>query len=205
MMTNKKINADALWEVAWTYIKTVVDTVREPFVVLDGNLRIVSVNRTFCSVFQVTSEETEGELIYKLGNGQWNISKLKILLEDILPKNTHFDDFKVEQDFPKIGHKIMLLNARQIHTPEQKEPIMLLAIEDITKQVHLEEQLKQYTKELALEVAKKTEELEIRVKELERINQTMIGRELRMVELKKEIEDLKRLVVEGRNKKDEHE
>src|SRR5687768_8776664 len=109
------LDADHLWEVAWTYIRTVVDTVREPFLILDENLRILSANRTFYSFFQVTEEETEGKEVYDLGNGQWNIRKLKILLEDILPKNTHFEDFKVEHVFPKIGKKIITLNARRIY------------------------------------------------------------------------------------------
>lgn len=192
-----KVDADELWKVAWTYIRTVVDTLREPFLILDKNLRVLSANRTFYVVFQVRQEETEGTLVYKLGNGQWNIPKLKILLEDIIPKNTHFEDFKVEHDFPKIGHKIMILNARQVFTVMEKEPIVLLAMEDISKQVQLEEQLKEYTKKLTLEVAKRTSELEERVVELEKMNKTMVDRELRMVELKKEIEKLKKAVKNG--------
>ncbi len=119
---------------AWTYIRTVVDTIREPFLVLDKDLRVLSANKTFYSIFQVTQQETEGKLVYKLGDGQWNIPKLKILLEDILPKNTFFEDFKVEHDFPRIGKKIVILNARRIHTIGEERPIMLLAMEDITKQ-----------------------------------------------------------------------
>ncbi len=197
-MEDKKINADELWEIAWTYIRTVVDTVREPFLVLDKDLRVLSANKTFYVTFQTIPEETEGKLVYNLGNGQWNIPNLKILLEDILPKNTHFEDFKVEHDFPKIGLKIMMLNARQVHTIEDKtKPIMLLAMEDITKQIQLEDRMKEFTKELTVEVAKRTAELEERVEELERLNKTMIGRELKMVELKKEIEDLKEQVNKG--------
>jgi two-component system, chemotaxis family, CheB/CheR fusion protein len=100
-MKQLEFDADKLWQVAWTYIRTVVDTIREPFLILDKDLRILSANRTFYVNFQVTKKETEGSLVYKLGNGQWNIPKLKILLEDILPKNTHFEDFKVEHNFPK--------------------------------------------------------------------------------------------------------
>ncbi|MFA5750601.1 MAG: PAS domain-containing protein, partial [Candidatus Shapirobacteria bacterium] len=154
------IDADELWKVAWTYIRTVVDTVREPFLILDKNLRILSANKTFYAIFQTLPEETEGKLVYKLGNGQWNIQKLKILLEDILPKNTHFDDFKVEHDFPRIGHKIIILNARRIYETREKQPIILLAMEDVTRQVQLEDQLKEYTKKLTMEVAKRTSELE---------------------------------------------
>jgi len=193
-MKNKKINADELWEVAWTYIRTVVDTVREPFLILDKNLQVLSANKTFYMVFLTTCEETEGKLVYQLGNGQWNIPKLKVLLEDILLKNIYFDEFKVEHDFPKIGHKIMVLNARRIYTTDKKTEIMLLAMEDITKQAQLEDQLKEYTKKLTLEVAKRTEELESRVKELERINKVMVSREIKMADLKKEIESLKKMI-----------
>lgn len=186
------VNAEELWEVAWTYIKTVVDTVREPFLVLDGELKILSVNKTFYSVFRVSSEETVGKQVYDLGNGQWNIPKLRILLEDILPKNTYFEDFKVEHDFPEIGHKIMILNGRRVYTMGEKKPIILLAMEDITKQIQLETQLKEYTKKLSEEVARRTTELETRVLELERMNKVMIGREIKMIELKQELEKLKK-------------
>ena len=188
-----KLDADRLWEVAWTYIRTVVDTVREPFIILDEELKVISANKTFYSFFQVKLEETEGKKVYDLGNGQWNIRKLKILLEDILPKNTHFEDFKVEHTFPKIGKKIIILNARRIYRTGEERPIMLLAMEDITRQKQLEDQLKEYSKSLTIEVAKRTAELEIRVKELERVNKIMIGREIKMIELKHELAKLKKL------------
>lgn len=200
-MKKEIIQADEVWEVAWTYIRTVVDTLREPFLILDEQLRVLSANKTFYAVFQVTKKETEGELVYNLGDGQWNITKLKILLEDILPKNTFFEDFKVEHDFPKIGRKIMILNARRIHTAAEKKPIMLLAMEDVTKQVQLEDQLKIYTKKLTLEVAKRTAELELRVRELELLNKAMTGRELEMVKLRKEVEHLKKLIKNKNAKK----
>lgn len=187
----KRVDADELWKVAWTYITTVVDTLREPFLILDEKLRVISANRTFYAAFHVSKEETEGKRVYDLGNGQWDIRKLKILLEDILPKNTHFEDFRVEHVFPKIGKKIMMLNARQIFSADVNKPIMLLAMEDITKQVSLENQLKDYTKKLTIEVAKRTAELEVRVKELERMNKIMIGREMKMIELKAELAKLK--------------
>jgi chemotaxis protein methyltransferase CheR len=127
-----------------------------------------------------------------LGNGQWNIPKLRILLEDILPKNTFFEDFKVEHDFPLIGKKIMILNARRIYTVGDTKPIILLAMEDITKQKQLEDQLRTYAKALTVKVDKRTEELEGRVNELERMNKIMIGRELKMIELKAELKKFKK-------------
>jgi len=97
----------------------------------------------------------------------------------------------VEHDFPKIGRKIMMLNARRVYTIDNKTQLILLAMEDVTKQKLLEEQLRDYAKKLTVEVSKKTAELETRVKELERINKVMVGREIKMIELKKEIESLK--------------
>lgn len=186
------VNADELWKVAWTYITTVVDTIREPFLILDEHLVVLSANRTFYGFFRVDKHQTEGNIVYDLGNGQWNIPTLKILLEDILPKNKHFDDFKVEHDFPKLGKRIIILNARRVFTSGEEKPIILLAMEDITKQMQLENQLKTFTKKLTLEVAKRTAELELRVNELEKINRIMIGRELKMIELKAELKMLKK-------------
>ncbi len=190
-MGNKKIVADEVWEVAWTYIKTVVDTVRESFLILDRNLLVLSANRTFYAIFSTDPEQTEGKKVYELGNGQWNVPKLKVLLEDILPNNSYFGDFRVEHDFPKIGHKIMVLNARRIFTPDNDDEIILVAIEDITRQVQLEHQLKEYTDKLAVEVTRKTAELEARIVELEKMNDIMVGREVKMTELKEEIKNLK--------------
>lgn len=186
------LDADELWKVAWTYIQTVVDTAREPFLILDEHLTVISANTTFYAFFQVAKDDTVGKRVYDLGNGQWNIDKLRILLEDILPKNTFFNDFKVEHNFPKIGYKIMMLNARRIFTTGEERPIMLLAMEDTTRQKQLEDQLKAYTKRLTVEVAKRTAQLEARVKDLERINKIMLKREMKMLELKAELEKLKK-------------
>lgn len=188
----EKIDADSLWEVAWTYIKTVVDTLREPFLVLDENLEVISANKTFYATFQVTQQETEGKRVYELGDGQWNIKNLRILLEDILPKNTYFEDFKVEHTFPRIGYRIMMLNARRIYTVDNERPIMLLAMEDVTKQKQLEDQLKEYSKRLTHEVAKRTAQLEARVKELEKTNRLILKRESEVQTLRAELEKLKK-------------
>lgn len=193
-MDANKIDADDLWKIAWTYIQTVVDTAREPFLILDENLRVLSANKTFYSFFQVTKEETEEKLVYDLGNGQWNIDKLRILLEDILPKNTFFEDFKVEHSFPRIGYKIMILNARRIygHNSAEEKPIILLAMEDSTRQKQLEDQLRAYTKRLTVEVAKRTAQLEARVAELEKINKTVLEYKVEMAKLKSELKQIKK-------------
>ncbi len=109
----------------------IVDTVREPLLVLDAKLRIISANRNFYSVFQVTPAETEGSFLYDLGSGQWNIPELRRLLEEILPKDNVFDNFEVEHDFPSLGRKQMVLNARKITLNEAEGgERILLAIEE---------------------------------------------------------------------------
>jgi len=120
------------------YAESIINTVREPLIVLDHDLRVVTASRSFYEFFKVNSKETEGQLIYDLGNRQWNIPKLRELLEDILPQKTTFDNYEVEHDFTTIGKRIMLLNARQINRVLGKEHIILLAIEDITERKQLE-------------------------------------------------------------------
>jgi two-component system cell cycle sensor histidine kinase PleC len=136
------------------FAESVINTVREPLISLDQNLRVVTVSRSFYEVFKVKPEETVGQLIYDLGNRQWDIPKLRELLEDILPKKATFDNYEVEHDFATIGRRVMLLNARQIQRGAGKERIILLAIEDITERKEIEAGLEKTRKELA--VIKKT-------------------------------------------------
>jgi len=110
------------------YAGSIINTVREPLIILDQDLRVVSVSRSFYDVFKVKPEETVGQLIYDLGNKQWDIPKLRELLETILPQKATFDNYEVEHNFASIGRRIMLLNARQIQRVSGKERIILLAI-----------------------------------------------------------------------------
>jgi PAS domain-containing protein len=109
-----------------------VDTVREPLLILDADLRVESANRAFCEAFTVEPQETEGELLYDVGDGQWDVPELRELLEEILPQETAFDDFELEHDFPELGQRRMLLNARELRRGESDERLILLAIEDAT-------------------------------------------------------------------------
>jgi two-component system CheB/CheR fusion protein len=136
------------------YSESIINTVREPLIVLDKDLRVVTVSRSFYDVFKVKPEETVGQLIYDLGNKQWDIPKLRELLEDILPKKVAFDNYEVEHVFSTIGRRVMLLNARQIERGTGKERIILLAIEDITERKEIEAGLEKTRKEL--EIIKKT-------------------------------------------------
>ncbi|MBI5057864.1 MAG: PAS domain S-box protein [Nitrospirae bacterium] len=122
----------------------IVETVREPLIVLDADLRVLSANRSFYKFFRVTPEETIGNLIYDLGNRQWDIPGLRKLLEEILPENNKFDDYEVEHIFSGVGHKIMLLNARRVIHLEKGPQMILLAIEDITERRRMENELKDY-------------------------------------------------------------
>jgi diguanylate cyclase (GGDEF)-like protein/PAS domain S-box-containing protein len=126
---------------ALEYAESIIETVREPLLVLDADLKIISANLSFYNTFKVTPARTVGNFIYELGNRQWDIPKLRTLLEEILPQNRRFDGFEVEHYFQNIGRKVMLLNACRIyheHTGKQK---ILLAIEDITDRKQLEEKL----------------------------------------------------------------
>ena len=121
------------------FLESIIDTVREPLIALDQDLRVVKVSRSFYDFFKVKPEETVGKLIYDLGNEQWNIPKLRELLETILPQKATFDDYEVEHKFDTIGRRTMLLNARQIQRAAGKERIILLAIEDVTERRKLED------------------------------------------------------------------
>ncbi len=104
-------------------------TIREATLVLDEDLRIKSANKTFYKLFKVDEDQTEGRLIYEIGNRQWDIPKLRLLLADVLRRNAQVDAFEVVHTFEGLGEKVLLVNARRIL--RQKEAI-LLAIEDIT-------------------------------------------------------------------------
>ena len=121
------------------FADNIIDTVREPLLALDQDLRVVKANRSFYDFFKVTPTETIGTLIYNLGNNQWDIPKLRKLLETILPEKTTFNNYEVEHDFTTIGKRIMLLNARQIERAAGKRKIILLTIEDITEKKFVEE------------------------------------------------------------------
>lgn len=123
-------------QLARTYSENIVDAIREPLLVLDGELKIISASRSFYETFNVAPQDTVGCFIYDLGNRQWDIAKLRGLLENILTQNSKFENFEIEHDFPSIGHKKMLLNARGIPVKASKTQLILLAIEDITDKKH---------------------------------------------------------------------
>ena len=124
-----------------TYAQNIGDTVRDPLMILDRNLRVKSANRAFYKTFKVFPEETEGQLIAEVGNGQWNIPALLELLRNIVPSHSSFDEFEVTHIFPGIGQKTMLLNARKLYRPGNRTVLLVLALEDVTERRKAEKQL----------------------------------------------------------------
>lgn len=164
---------ESLWERSWTYIKTVVDVAHEPILVLDKDFLVMAANESFYRTFQVEPKDTEKKIIYNLGNGQWDIPALRKLLEDILPKNTFFKGFEVAHEFPFIGRKIMILNARRIHSAgasnsESFPPIILLAMEDMTEIMGVADILARHTNQFEAQMAERTGQIESHIGKLER-------------------------------------
>jgi PAS domain-containing protein len=164
--------AERLWKESWTHIKTVVDTAREPFLVLDEHLRVMAANESFYRMFQVDEKDTEGKIIYELGNGQWDIPALRKLLEDILPKNTFFKGFEVAHEFPSIGRKVMILNARRIYRENTSSnlfpPIILLAMEDVTDMMVVAETLAGHANQLEIKLTERIRNMEKEIAQLKK-------------------------------------
>jgi two-component system CheB/CheR fusion protein len=130
------------------FAEAIVETVREPLVILNQNLQVMEANKTFYETFQTTREKTEQRLIWDLGDGQWNIPALRELLEKVLPAHSTFRDFEVTHEFENVGRKVMLLNAREIFDPNAQVRTILLAIEDVTERKRIEEALQATNAEL---------------------------------------------------------
>ena len=126
-----RVAADAVANEQRELFEGIVNTVREPLIVLDGELRVITASRDFYRYFQTDEQATVGRLIFQLGNNQWDIPLLRELLVDILPKNQVLENFHLEHDFPLIGHKKLLLDARHIVTSKNTLPLIVLAMEEI--------------------------------------------------------------------------
>ena len=143
------------------YAETVLETVREPFVVLDRDLRVVSANQSFYQTFQVPPEEVDGHLIYEMGNDQWDIPRLRVLLEEVLPRDTLVQDFEVNHEFPTIGRRAMLLNAHRISRNNEATAFILLAFEDITERHRAEEEHGKVRETLESQLQNRTDDLKV--------------------------------------------
>ena len=160
--------------------KDIIETVRQPLIVLDPDLRVILANRAYYQHFQCTSEEIEGQMLYDICSKKWDVPKLKELLSHILPEKTSFDNFEITAVFDHIGIRTMLLNARKIYRDDNHTNMILLAIEDITERKAVNEALDE------------------KINELQKILNLMAGREIRMADLKKVIKKLRsQLIDEG--------
>jgi chemotaxis protein methyltransferase CheR len=111
----------------------IVDAIREPLLVLDPHLRVIAASRSFYQTFAAIPRKTEGQLLFELGEGQWNIPGLRALLEGIIPKRRTVESYEVDHEFPSIGRRVMLLNARRVFDQTGSASAILLAIEDVTR------------------------------------------------------------------------
>ena len=128
---------------AYDYADAVLTTLRESLLVLDSNTRVISANKTFYQTFNTVEDKTIGKILFELGDGQWNLPQLRLLLAEVIGGGTHFENYEVELDFPGIGNKILVLNGRKLIQKISKQELILLAIEDITEHTIVERLLKE--------------------------------------------------------------
>lgn len=170
---------ESLGEENWQYVKTIINILREPILILDKDERIVISNEPFYHAFQLDPKETEGRVLYELGHGQWNIPSLRKLLEEVVPKNGFFKGYELAYEFPFIGRKVMIVNAREIHCKKvskvkmnsQKKPcapLVMLAMEDITDMMVVAERLADHAKQVNYKFNLQTRKLEDYIGRLEK-------------------------------------
>lgn len=147
--TNQELQTrNDLLDESYNYSEAITATIHEPMIVLDKNFCVKSANNSFYNEFNVKEEQVRGVKLFNVGNRQWNIPHLRKLLEEIIPKNSSFHDYEVSHNFPEIGEKVMLLNANRIIQKTNREPLILLAIRDITELRSKTKLLKEKEKEL---------------------------------------------------------
>jgi two-component sensor histidine kinase len=136
-----------------TLAQAIVDTVTEPLIVLDGDLRVVTASRSFYLTFKVTRQNTQGKLLYDLGEGQWDIAELRMLLEKVLPERGVVEGYEVDREFPAIGRRAMRLSAREVLYQGHPHSNILLTVADVTESRAMEQEMKElmWQKELLLE------------------------------------------------------
>ncbi len=188
--TNQELQTrNELLNESYQYSDAILANIHEPLLVLDKDLRVVSASKSFYKKFNLKPEETEGILLYDVGNREWDIPILRQLLDDILPKNSGFYDFEVIHTFPRLGEKILLLNAHRIVQKVHQEQLILLAISDITESrkkavqhITKEKDLLSHQNQL-LEIA-----VEKRTKELKKVNLRLEENNLSLQILNKELQ-----------------
>ena len=148
-MTTRLIGRDPLADTKLgnALARAIVDTVHEPFLVLDADLHIIVASRSFYEKFQVQQNETQGKFLYDIGNGQWNISSLLLILKNIISKHEIMEEFKIEHDFLMIGLRTMLMSAREITYEKNKRKHLLLTIVDISEREFLDVEKEKLSKQ----------------------------------------------------------
>lgn len=150
---NEQLNLSRL------YAESIVSTIREPLLILNKNLHIRSANKSFYTKFQTSAEETEGVLLFDLGNKQWNIPRLREMLEKVLPEKASIDEFEVTHTFPGLGRRIMLVNASRIVRDNNEDKSILLAIEDVTEKRKADTEMILFAEEMERQVLERTNAL----------------------------------------------
>ena len=145
--TKSKVTPFAVVPDAAALAHAIVDTVRDPLLVLDHDLRIVAASRAFYQIFHLVDEDVRGHLIYEIDDGQWNIPELRTILETIAKDHATVEGYEVDRDFPRVGRRIMLLNARKVFYEEGAHTTTLLAFEDVTDRRAVEEQVQELLRE----------------------------------------------------------
>jgi two-component system CheB/CheR fusion protein len=136
---SKRVTAENAVRLARDLAESVVDTIADPLLVMDGEFKVISANRSFYQFFQVAVADTVGRKVYDLGNSQWDIPALREVLEIILPRDEAVKDFLVEHDFPVIGHQKILLNARRIVGKSSELSLILLTTKDVNDPLNVKE------------------------------------------------------------------
>ncbi|MDB5209927.1 MAG: domain S-box protein, partial [Sediminibacterium sp.] len=195
--TNQELQTrNDLLNESYEYSEAIVSTMHEPMLVLGKDLRVKSANKAFYNKFSVTEEQTEGVLLYDLGNKQWNIPALRELLEEIIPKNFHFDNYEVKHTFLHLGEKIMSLNASRVIQKAHREQLILLIIADITevRQLIIEKELRE-RELLNREIRERKEEklrlekaVDERTQELKEANESLEDKNTTLQNMNKELE-----------------
>ncbi|MEO6719300.1 MAG: chemotaxis protein CheB [Ferruginibacter sp.] len=150
---NEQLNASRL------YAESIVATIREPIIILSKTLQVRTANKAFYQQFQTTADETEGKLLFDLGNNQWDIPELRKLLEQMLPEKGSIVDFELSYNLPSVNDRIMLLNAGCIFSGSNKEESILVAVEDITEKRKIDDELKLFAEKLEQQVIERTASL----------------------------------------------
>ncbi len=186
VVNQEMINLNEQVSAARDYAEAIIINIREPLLVLDKNLRIITVNNAFYKTFQVNEAETEGALIYDLGNKQWNIPALRTLLEKILPEKSMLSDFEVTHSFANIGDRTMLLNAREVINNKSPEKLILLSIEDITERVLARKKIEE--SEIQFRQLAKTE-IESQIKQKQELEKAVLKRTYELQQANEALEE----------------